>query len=144
MCEDEKILFTICVSFSFYVGSFSSSEAVVDRVVAVVNQEIITLSEVEKWVNPLQEEIVAEDRLERRERVQELCRKVLEKLIEEKLIDQEVKKSGIKVSSKEIEATLEEVKRRNAATQEDLEKALADEGLTLETYKKQIEKRTPA
>jgi parvulin-like peptidyl-prolyl isomerase len=65
---------------------------------------------------------------------------VLDKLIDEKLIDQEVKKSGIKISSKEIEAALEEVRRRNAVTQEDLEKALAVEGLTLETYKKQIEK----
>ena len=65
---------------------------------------------------------------------------MLDKLIEEKLIDQEVKKSGLKISSKEIEATLEEVRRRNAVTQEDFEKALAGEGLTLETYKKQIEK----
>jgi parvulin-like peptidyl-prolyl isomerase len=113
---------------------------VVDRVVAVVNQEIITLSEVEKWINPLKEEIVTKDRLEKRERIQEICRKILEKLIEEKLIEQEVKKSGIKVSSKEVEATLEEVKRRNAATQEDLEKALTADGLTLEVFKKQIEK----
>ena len=130
--------------FFFLYGTVSSSEAVVDRVVdrvvAIVNQEMITLSEVEKWVNPLTEEITAEDRLERREQLREVYRNVLEKLIEEKLIDQEVKKSGIKVSSKEIEATLEEVKRRNAATQEDFERALAAEGMTLETYKKQIEK----
>jgi peptidyl-prolyl cis-trans isomerase SurA len=65
----------------------------------------------------------------------------LEKLIEEKLIDQEVKKSGVKVTSKEIEGALDEVKRRNAATQEDLERALAQEGLTLEAYKKEIQKR---
>jgi parvulin-like peptidyl-prolyl isomerase len=108
--------------------------------VAVVNQEIITLSEVEKRIPPLGEEIVTQDRLERQERMQALCRQVLEKLIEEKLIDQEAKKSGVKVSSKEIEAAVEEVKHRNSATQEDLEKALAVEGLTLETYKKQIEK----
>ena len=126
--------------FLFLYGPISLSEAVVDRVVAVVNQEIITLSEVEKWIDPLKQEIVAEDRLERRERIVGLRRRVLDKLIEEKLIDQEVKKSGIKISSKEIEATLEEVRRRNAVTQEDLEKALAVEGLTLETYKKQIEK----
>lgn len=126
--------------FLFLYGPISLSEAVVDRVVAVVNQEIITLSEVEKWINPLKQEIVAEDRLERWERIEGLRRQVLDKLIEEKLIDQEVKKSGIKISSKEIEATLEEVRRRNAVTQEDLEKALAVEGLTLETYKKQIEK----
>jgi peptidyl-prolyl cis-trans isomerase SurA len=135
-----KRLFLLFGFILFLYGPTSLSEAVVDRVVAVVNQEIITLSEVEKWINPLKEEIVAEDRLEKQERMQALCRQVLEKLIEEKLIEQEVKKSGVKVSSKEIEATLEEVKRRNAATQEDLEKALAVEGLTLETYKKQIEK----
>jgi len=135
-----KRLFLLFGFFFFLYGPLSSSEAIVDRVVAVVNREIITLSEVEKWVNPLKEEIVTDDRLEKREKMQVLCRQVLEKLIEEKLIDQEVKKSGIKVSSKEIEAVLEEVKRRSAGTQEDLEKALALEGLTLETYKKQIEK----
>ena len=121
-------------------GPASLGEAVVDRVVAVVNQEMITLSEVEKWINPLKEEIVTEDRLEKQERTQALCRQVLERLIEEKLIDQEVKKTGVKIASKEIEAAVEEVKRRNSATQEDLEKALTVEGLTLETYKKQIEK----
>jgi len=124
----------------FLNGPTSSSEAVVDRVVAVINQEIITLSEVEKRIPPLKEEIVTEDRLEKQERMQAVCRQVLEKLIEEKLIDQEAKKSGVKVSSKEIEAAIEEVKRRNSATQEDLERALVVEGLTLETYKKQIEK----
>ncbi len=135
-----KKFFYLFVFFLFLYGMFSSSEAVVDRVVAVVNQEIITLSEVEKWINPFQEQITSEDRLEKREQIKALCLQVLEKLIEDKLIDQEVKKAGIKIPSREIETTMEEVKRRNAATQEELEKALAAEGLTLETYKKQIEK----
>jgi len=135
-----KKLFTLFGCILFFYGSTPLSEAVVDRVVAVVNQEIITLSEVEKWVGPQKEEIAAEDRLEKQEQIEALCRKVLDRLIEEKLIDQEAKKSGVKVSSKEVEATVEEVKRRNAITQEGLEKALAAEGLTLETYKKQIEK----
>ena len=127
--------------FFLWYGTFSSSEAVVDRIVAVVNQEIITLSEVEKWVAPFREEIKASDRLERQEQARRVYRRVLEKIIETKLVDQEAKKSGVKVTSKEIEGALEEVKRRNAATQEDLEKALAQEGLTLEGYKKEIEKR---
>ncbi len=135
-----KKYFLLVMFFLFLYGPISLSEAVVDRVVAVVNQEIITLSEVEKWITPLKDEIVATDRLEKRGKVQEICRRILERLIEEKLVDQEVKKSGVKVSGKEVEAALEEVKRRNAATHEDLEKALAADGLTLEAYKKQIEK----
>ncbi len=65
-----------------------------DRVVAVVNQEIITLSELEKWKGPLVAEIQAEDRLEKREQTQEVLRKILDRLVEEKLIDQEVKTTG--------------------------------------------------
>jgi len=139
-CGKMKRFFYLLIFFSLLYGTISPSEAVVDRVVAVVNQEIIILSEVEKWVSPLREQIITEDRLERREQLQAVYRNVLERLIDEKLIDQEVKKNGIKISSKEVEATVEEVKRRNAATQEDLEKALAVEGLTIEVYKKQIEK----
>jgi peptidyl-prolyl cis-trans isomerase SurA len=127
--------------FFLLSGSLSSSHAVVDRIVAIVNQEVITLSEVEKLASPFKEDIQTKDRLEKRERIHEIYRKVLEKLIEEKLIDQEVKRSGVKVTDKEIEGALEQIKRQNAATQEDLEEALANEGFTLEAYKKEIEKR---
>jgi peptidyl-prolyl cis-trans isomerase SurA len=64
----------------------------------------------------------------------------LEQLIDEKLIDQEVKKLGIKVTSKEMDGVVEEIKRRNGFTQEDMEKALAREGLTVDAFKKQVEK----
>lgn len=123
-------------------GFWRSGEAVVDRVVAVVNQEIITLSELDKWKGPLLTDIQAEDRLEKRERTQEVLRKILDRLVEEKLIDQEVKKSGLKVTAKEMDGTIEEIKRRNNnMTQENFEQALAREGLNLETFKKQLEKQ---
>jgi peptidyl-prolyl cis-trans isomerase SurA len=136
----KKILFGLGLFLLLY-RPIPSSEAVVDRIVAIVNQEIITLSEVERWIDPLQEEIQAEDRLERREQVRGVYRKVLERLIEEKLIDQEVKRAGIKVTNKEVENALEEIRRQNAVNQEDLERGLAKDGLTLEALKKEIEKR---
>jgi len=136
----KKLLFGTGIFFLCY-GPVSPGGAVVDRIVAVVNQEIITFSEIEKWGRPFQEEIQAEDRLERRERIQEVFRKVLDRIIEEKLIEQEAKKSGIKVTSKEIEGAVEEMKQRNKINQEALEKALAAEGLTLEAFKKDLERR---
>lgn len=136
----KKLLFGMGAFFIFY-GPLPPSGAVVDRIVAVVNQEVITFSEIEKWGRPFQEEIRTEDRLERQERLQEVLRKVLDKVIEEKLIEQEAKKSGIKVTSKEIEMAVEEVKEKNKIDQEGLERALAAEGLTLETFRKEMEKR---
>jgi len=131
----------IALVFILPLGLFSLSQAVVDRVAAIVNQEIITLSEVERMIDPLKSEIDEEDRFARRNRLNELSRMALERLIEERLIDQEVRKVGIKVSPKEIDSAIEEIKMRNLATQEELEKALAKEGLTLEGFKKEIEKK---
>src|SRR4030042_6944632 len=136
----KKLLFGTGIFFLCY-GPASPGGAVVDRVVAVVNQEVITFSEIEKWSRPFQQEIQAEDRLERRERIQEVFRKVLDRIIEEKLIEQEAKKTGNKVTSKEIEGAVEEVKEKNKINQEELEKALAAEGLTLEAFKKDLERR---
>jgi len=136
----KKLLFGTGIFFLCY-GPVSPGGAVVDRIVAVVNQEVITFSEIEKWSRPFHEEIQAEDRLERRERIQEVFRKVLDRIIEEKLIEQEARKSGIKVTSKEIDAAVEEVKQKNKISQEELEKALAADGLTLEAFKKDLEKR---
>ena len=136
----KKLLFGTGIFFLCY-GPVSPGGAVVDRIVAVVNQEIITFSEIEKWSLPFQKEIQAEDRLERRGRIQEVFRKVLDRVIEEKLIEQEAKKSGIKVTSKEIEGAVEDVKQKNKISQEGLEKALAAEGLTLEAFKKDLERR---
>ncbi len=137
----KRISYRSGIVLALIFGWASTGRAVVDRIAAIVNQEVITLSEVEKWSGPLQKEIEAADRLEKREKVNELCRKVLERLVEDKLIEQEAKKTGVKVSSKEVESTLEDIKRQNGTSQEELENALAKEGLTMEAFKKQIEKR---
>jgi peptidyl-prolyl cis-trans isomerase SurA len=138
--KKKRLLGRIGLFFLFW-GQFSLCEAVVDRVVAIVNGEIITLSEVERRSPPLKAAIGIEDRLERKERVYEIFQQVLEKLIEERLIDQEARKSGFKVSSKEVEGAVEDIKRRNAINQEQLEKALAVEGLTFDAFKQEIEKK---
>jgi peptidyl-prolyl cis-trans isomerase SurA len=117
------------------------SLAVVDRIAAIVNEEIITLSEVEMRARPLLEKIQTEDRIEKKRMSNEVIRKVLDVLIEERLIDQEAKKAGMKVTGKEIDAVIEDIKRQHRASQEDLEKALANDGLTFERYRKEIEKQ---
>jgi len=122
-------------------GSVSQGEGVVDRIVAIVNQEIITLSEVDKLIAPVRGEIQAENRLERDEKLRELRLKALDRLVEEKVLDYEAKKAGIKVTNKEVDIIIEDIKQRSNASQGDLESALAREGMTYEGYKKEIERQ---
>jgi peptidyl-prolyl cis-trans isomerase SurA len=122
-------------------GVARQGEAVVDRIVAIVNQEIITLSEVDRLIASHLDEIQAGNRLEREQKLRELRLKALDRLIEEKVLDYEAKKAGIKATSKEVETVIDDIRRRSNATQEDLEQALTREGLTYESYRKEIERQ---
>jgi peptidyl-prolyl cis-trans isomerase SurA len=114
----------------------------VDRVAAVVNNEIITLSEVMKRaaleLQRLEQETKPEDRQKRRE---DISRKTLDVLIDEKVLDQELRELKITVDDKQIDASLAEVMKRYNFTPDQLAQAVANEGLTVAEYREQMRKQ---
>ncbi len=133
-------MFITSVFFSF---EKANSAELVDRIVAVVNDDIITLYELNVTLKPYQEQIRSfgysnekEDNL-----FYTVREKVLDQLVEEKLTDQEMKNYDIKVSEKELNDTVERIKKVNSYTDEDLRKALASDGLTMEEYHESMKKQ---
>ncbi len=113
---------------------------VVDRVAAVVNNDIILLSELEEKLAPYAEKIRQSGYSPEKERemLYKVRTDVLDGLIDQKLTDQEVKKYGISISDQQIDMTLERVKESNFYTDEELREALKLQGLTLEAYRNRI------
>lgn len=113
-----------------------SRAELVDRVAAVVNNDIITLSEVETRIAPdaqrLREEPDATKRAEARGL---LLKRGLELLIGEKLMESQVRELNIEVADSEIEMGMDDVKKQNNITSEQFEGLLAQEGYTLASYK---------
>jgi peptidyl-prolyl cis-trans isomerase SurA len=136
----KKTLWMMALCF-LLAGMAPSAGAVVDRVVAVVNKDFITLSDLEKWAGPPPEALETSDRVERQWRLIEARRKVLDQLIEEKLVEQEARRLGLKVAAKDVDGAIEDVKRRNGISQEALERALARDGFTFSSYRQQIESK---
>lgn len=129
-------IISICV-FVTAIGMAAHGSEVVDRVVAVVNDDIISLFELNQTVRPFEEKLrdmnYPQDK--EREMIFKLREEAIGKLVDQKLTDQEVKRLGIVVSEKEIDAALERIKEANYFTDEDLRAALSKEGLTLEDYR---------
>ncbi|MBU2499239.1 MAG: SurA N-terminal domain-containing protein [Proteobacteria bacterium] len=113
---------------------------VFNRVVAVVNDEVITLHELNKRIGEMTGYAPEQLKLSDEQRYIETRRKVLELLIDERIAQEKIKELGIRVNEKQIEATIEKVKRDNQWTQEDLIVALKREGFTLEKYREIIKK----
>jgi peptidyl-prolyl cis-trans isomerase SurA len=108
----------------------------VDRVAAIVNKDIIALSEVEKRAAPELDRLAAERNLTTRAtKRNEIIKETLNLLISEKLMDNEVKESNIDVTSADIDAAVEDVKRMNNFDDEKLAAAVAREGFNLRTYR---------
>jgi len=105
----------------------TSHAVLLDKVVAIVNHDAITLSE-------LKEEMVQENI----EQSPEGERKALDSLIEKKLIETEVQKLGISVSEEEVDEAVQDVKRKHSLSDEGLDSNLKAQGLTLKSYREKL------
>ena len=109
-----------------------------NRVVAIVNDDIITLHELNKKIRELTGMTPVDLKGRNVEQFYETRRQVLELLIDDKITNAKIQEMGIKVDQKEIDEAIEKVKRDNKWTQEDLLYRLQQEGLSLEKYKEHM------
>jgi peptidyl-prolyl cis-trans isomerase SurA len=116
--------------------AFSSAQEI-DRIAAIVNEEIITSHEVNQGALLLAKEGEKKGALADVDKAQ-LQPKALNRLIDKKLIDQKVKELGINVTDEELRQTIEDVKKQNKLSQEDLISALRSQGLSFDQYKAQL------
>lgn len=116
---------------------------VIDRIVAVVNEDIITLSELTRLFNPYEEKIRALGYSFDKERKMlfKTREEILNQLVDQKLADQEIGRSNITIEESEIDDAIERIKAENFHTDEELRKALAMEGFELDEYREELKEQ---
>jgi peptidyl-prolyl cis-trans isomerase SurA len=108
---------------------------VIDRCVAVVNNDVITQSEVNEAGKPLFQRVAEQAPAgELGEALQEARKRVLEKLIDKKLLLQEAKRYNMSVSDEEVNKALERILAQNHTSRELFKKELAKMGMTEAQY----------
>ncbi|MBN1105041.1 MAG: SurA N-terminal domain-containing protein [Deltaproteobacteria bacterium] len=127
----------LCMVAGFLPGAHAEP---LNRVVAVVNNEVITLHELNKKIK----EVTGRDTADLRGRNEELFldtrEKVLQLMIDERIAEEKIRELGIKVTEREVEATVERIKKENRWTQEDLLDMLKNEGMTYEKFLEKVRK----
>lgn len=110
---------------------------IVDKVVTVVNNEIIKLSELNAVANPYI--YLNKDKLNKPSDIQEVKKKILDEMIKEKLLQQEAQAQNIEVSNTEVESSLE-MSKSKFNSEDEFKNALKEEGLTILQYKEKIKR----
>ena len=103
--------------------------APVSRIVAVVNGDMITSRELDKALTP---ELVGQqiDAKKNPEMVAMVRKAVLDRMIDEKILLQQAKKDGIKISDEQADAHFEQGIKASQLSREQFLEQLAKEGLT--------------
>ncbi len=116
------------------------SAEVVDRIVAIVNEDIIRLSDLNRHLDTIKQQIRSRglSSADETEMIYEARKELIEDLIDETLVDQVIQETGIRVSQGEIDATIEQIKSANQLTHEDLRRALQARGISMEAYREDI------
>jgi len=108
----------------------------VDRIAAVVNKDIIPLSEVQARAAPELQKIGAEPDAAKRQAAKDaVLRKALDQLIGERLMEDQLRELNIDVSEGEVDLAIDDVKKQNNIKSEQFEQLLASEGYSMATYR---------
>ena len=129
-------LTALLLAVALFSASIAGAE-VLNGIAAVVNDEVITLLELNREYAVILKEqekrgAVSQDAAVR------LKRDVLASMIDRKLIKQKIRELNIVISAEEITQAIEDIKRQNKMTQEALNAALLAQGITFDQYKVQM------
>lgn len=113
-----------------------------DQVVAIVNDEPITQSELDVTMRPIYEDYKGQYSGQAlMEALTEARRKLLNQMIEDKLVYQEAKNQKIEPEIGQVEKQIEDLKNKFKG-ENDLEDALAKEGMSLSVMRERMERQS--
>jgi peptidyl-prolyl cis-trans isomerase SurA len=119
-----------------------ASADVVERVVATVNNDAIFLSDLRSRAVPFLPQIAeAPTETERMARLKELYDELLTFLIDEKLIRQLARESGIRVTDADVDNAIENLRLQNNLTEEQFAQALEQQGFTETQYRTDLKRQ---
>ena len=132
-----KRLSFVILLMSLWLEPLFAAE-VCNRVVAVVNNDVITLYELNNRIKEMTGEAPEELMQKNQAMFRDAQQKILGLLIDEKIAQAKIKELKIRVSEKQVDNYLEKLKRDNQWTQEDLVAGLQKEGLSYEKYRERV------
>lgn len=116
---------------------------VIERIVAIVNSEIITLSDLNSFKEKLKSGGLVDDalmRIEDKNKIMKDPSALIQHLVYEKLLDSEIKKNNLSVTVERVEQEMRSIAKKNGIDRSQLKEALKQQGIVFSEYQNFIKK----
>ena len=128
----------VILSMWVCVCSWAETPEVSNRVVAFVDDELITLHELNKKIQEMTGYSAAFLEETDKRKFDDIQMKVLKHMIDQKLTQKKVKELGIDISAKEVDIAIEYMKRVNSMTDDDLMAYIKGMKIDYEKYRELV------
>ena len=129
-------LLTITLSLCGLVAPALAAIVDIDRIVVVVNEDVITDTELRARIEEIKRELAARNIDPPAQSV--LREQVVERMVLERIQLQLADEAGVRVNDKDVEQAIAVVAQRNNRTTEELYRALRRDGIEIERYRSKI------
>lgn len=132
-----KLLYGSVLLLTFMLSAQAADKVLtLDRIVAVVDSDVITRSELDDRLATLAQQFEKQGaQLPPREVLE---KQVLERMIQERLQLQQAAQTGLKVDDNVLDKTMERIAEQNKLTLEEFRIKLADEGINFRRFREDI------
>jgi len=134
MCKQKTVAVALVV-IVLALSATQSFAAYVDKVLVIVNEDVITQSELDYRVAIIQQDLAAG---KAQELPTNLAKQVLEGLISDKLQLQEADRRGIEISDAEVAGSIELYAKERSLTVEQLRQTTRNNGLSYAAFKQSV------
>lgn len=125
--------------FIFLFFSFQAKAEMVDKIVARVNDEVITQSDVTEALKNLERSLlVIKDPAEKARKRDAFKKDVVSALVNEKILVSAIDKENIEISDDSVDRALSSLAGRHQTTIDGLKARMAEQGVSYEEYRKQL------
>lgn len=130
MIRTRNILSLILSAFTL-LCAFTVRGEVIDKIVAIVNDDIVTMGEVQKFVQVEKQGVFTS--ADEYFRDMDMKDK-LDGFIENKLVQQQAKKMKLDVSDKEVESVVDSIRKQNLITEKEFRERLEKENIDYKSF----------
>lgn len=136
------ILCSTALSLSLIPASAKPKGELIDKIAAVVEGNIILASDLEEAKGRTIRELKRLNQYDAMASSASMDRRVLDQLINEKLIEKEIQKRNLSANDSTIDNAIATVMEQNKlATLSDFERVLRDEGMSMQQYRETLKKQ---
>ncbi len=129
-----KVLIFLLIATLFLNPSANSK--IVEKIVAVVNGEVITLLELDRGMAPRLQDLKKSKHYE--SDFKTIRKQVIDELVDNLIFKQEIEKSDYKIGDQELSQAINNILSRNNITLPQLKNELKDNGIKWDSYKENL------